>query len=87
VKNEISEGPVFWEGVKWRVVYFSSFGSTALRGRTASDQKQDEGAHRARSTFFRRQPNLSPFNPQAAAVGIRGTVGAVGIPGAEGIVD
>jgi hypothetical protein len=28
-----------------------------------------------------------PFDPQAAAVGIRGTAGAIGIPGAEGIVD
>jgi hypothetical protein len=27
------------------------------------------------------------FNPKAAAVGIRGTVGAVGIPRAEGIID
>ena len=29
----------------------------------------------------------APFDSQAAAVGIRGTAGAVGIPGAEGIVD
>ena len=27
------------------------------------------------------------FNPQASAVGIRGTAGVVGIPRAEGIVD
>ena len=29
----------------------------------------------------------APFNPQTAAVGVRGTAGAVGIPGTEGIVD
>ena len=28
-----------------------------------------------------------PFDPQAAAVGIRWTAGVVGIPGAEGVVD
>ena len=27
------------------------------------------------------------FNSEAAAVGIRGTVGAIGTPGAEGIID
>ena len=30
---------------------------------------------------------LLSFDPKAAAVGIRGTAGAVGIPGAEGILD
>jgi hypothetical protein len=33
------------------------------------------------------QPSLSTLNPKAVAVGIRGTAGAVGIFGAEGIVD
>jgi hypothetical protein len=57
-----------------------------IADRPVPDQKINEGPIVCLQEFPA-AANLSSFDPQSAAVGIRGIAGAVGIPGAERIVD